>query len=94
MRWDDWMRGFKVGDTVRIAYNGVRDNTLFANIFNGEICTVTDASRITVLVTSKAIREFMHEREIDRTDIGCDPVYLIPFIIEEEDIDATYDVLM
>ena len=88
------MHNIKVGDAVRIAYNGVRDNTLYAYIFNGEICTVTDTSRITVLVTSKAIREYLDEKGSDRTDIGCDPKYLIPFTIEEEDIDATYDVLM
>ena len=88
------MRNIKVGDAVRIAYNGARDDTLYAYIFNGEICTVTDTSRITVLVTSKAIREYLDERGFDCTDIGCDPKYIMPFTIEEEDIDTTYDVLM
>ena len=55
---------------------------------------MTDISGITVLVTSKAIREYFDERGFDRTDIGCDPKYLIPFTIEEEDIDAAYDVLV
>lgn len=88
------MHNIKVGDTVRIAYCGVRDDMLLECIFNEEICTVTDIYGVTAIVTSEAIRKYMHEEGIDRTDIGCNLKYLIPVIIEEEDIDTTYDVLV
>lgn len=104
------MHGIKVGDTVRISYRDVRDNTSYAYIFdgeiglgtdigieieliNGEICTVIDIGMTAALITSKAIREHMHEKGIDGAGVVCDTKYLIPLAIEEEDIDAN-DVLI
>lgn len=88
------MRSIKVGDTVRITYNDERDNTLYACIFNGEICTVTDISVTAAIVTSEAVRKYMHENGFYGAHIVCDLKYLIPVPIYEEDIDTTYDVLM
>ena len=80
------MHNIKVGDTVRIEDN--------AGIFSGEICTVTDICGMTAIITSEAIRKWIHMKGIGATNIGCSLNCLIPFTIEEEDIDTTYDVLV